>query len=327
MRARLSIVAAAILALTACGGFEPAEKFPAPLTTPTPPGSGLGAAPPVVFKYRGAVQTWTVPGGTHAITVIAIGGSGGPDGTGRPGGSPAIVFAKFTVTPGEVLSIKVAGAGNPGICNVAQALDFPAGGGASGGYAGGGTAGACLPGFIGGGGGGGATRITDQAGDVLMVAGGGGGAASGGTGGNGGTPNGGDAQNAYNDGPGDVVQGAYGGTTTAGGEGFFAAPNATYGNDLRGGLGYEGQCYNGSKTDLGTDSGAGGGGGYYGGGGGGYNPQQPNSSCGGGFWYTPGPGAGAGGGGSSYVGESAVPGTVGYQIAPPNTGGAVEIDY
>ena len=195
--------------------------------------------PARTFTYTGGVQTYTVPAGVTSLTIDALGAQGG-EVSGLGGGGPgARVQTTLTVTPGEVLSVLVGGAGFP---------PFSAGPGAGAGYNGGGG------GSQSSGGGGGATDIrrgSATLNDRLVVAGGGGGAGSctGGVsyaGGGGGAPNGGNGAGSptYN-------QPGLGATQTAGGAGGF--------NSISGSFGQGGGSFTGSS---------GGGGGYYGGGGG-----------------------------------------------------------
>ena len=84
------------------------------------------------FSYTGADQTYSVPSGVTALTVDVYGAEGGEfDGAfGGPGG---LVQAVIPVTPGQVLTVKVGGAGGDGTPG------WPNGGGAGHGGGGGGS--------------------------------------------------------------------------------------------------------------------------------------------------------------------------------------------
>ena len=219
----------------------------------------LGSTDPYVgpaataFAYTGAVQTYTVPAGVTTVLVDARGaqgGTGAPFGNVQPGGNGAQVRAILTVTPGQVLQIRVGGMGG-----------YTAGGGAAGGYNGGGNSPAA------GGSGGGGTDVRSSGGtltDRLVVAAGGGGGGYGGgnwPGGAGGAPTGGD-------GAGYVPGG--GATQTAGGTsgGTLGGTNGALGTGGSGGF---------------SGGAGGGGGGYYGGGGGEYGAGGGGGSS----WVTP----------------------------------------
>ncbi|MBY0494982.1 MAG: hypothetical protein K2Y23_12275 [Cyanobacteria bacterium] len=224
----------------------------------------------VIFNFTGAAQGFTVPAGVTSITVTAFGAQGGAGAGGGPaGGLGGSVQARITVTPGEVLTINVGGAG------------VAAG---AGGFNGGGASGAAVSR---GGGGGGASDV--RRGGVglanrVVVAGGGGGSgtlAGGGAGGAGGGLVGANGAagsgSAGNDGNGG------GGTQAAGGTGGAGGP----GTD--GAAGASGQ---GGAGGFGVESGGGAGGGFFGGGGG----EESNAGVGTG---------GGGGGGSSFTTGSA----------------------
>jgi len=244
----------------------------------------------VVFNFTGSAQTWIVPDGVTSISVDARGGMGG--GSSDPlvlGGMGGRVQTTIAVTPGETLTIYVAGVGgNPTPPNTAGL----------GGFNGGGNGGidnvdANAPAA----GGGGASDVRQGSNDLahrVVVAGGGGGAeccedANGGAGGglvgaNGGTPSEGGST------------GGGGGTQTIGG----AAGTGCEGNGTSGNLGQGGTGGDGNRA------GGGGGGGYYGGGGGG--------GC---TWGS------GGGGGSSYSAGTGTVHTQGYQTGE----GQVVITY
>ncbi|MCU7614279.1 Ig-like domain-containing protein [Chryseobacterium sp. GMJ5] len=233
-----------------------------------------------VFDFTGSDQTFTVPAGVTSITMKVWGAGGGGinhgyyDYTGGAGAG-GYTTAKMTVTPGQILTIKVGQGGV--ISSTAPTYGGGGGGGAklasfgngANGSSGGGYSGI----FIGStpviiaGGGGGASQGADQGGVTQYPASGGGGGLIGG----GGTP---------------YVGG--GGTQSAGGAG--AGPGD--------GPGMAGSAYTGGRggnavqqfspfNPGSNEGGGGGGGGYYGGGGGASQGSNYN---------------GGGGGGSSYIG-------------------------
>ena len=255
--------------------------------------TGSGATPPVngaserlpfhkTFKYTGAEQMFTVPGGLKKLKVIAVGAQGGGDIQGYGGR----VYAIIPVTPGEKLAIFVGGEGT-----------LP-----SGGFNGGGSSGAGygrFPGY----GGGGATDIREGGSGLanrIVVVGGGGG------------------QGSY-DGPKDGIGGKGGGNIGGAGgvgSGYYGLAGGGGGGGTQdrggfGGSGGQGQVCGDSPGDAGSlgqggdgaegyylcGAGGGGGGGYYGGGGGGGGSNDGSSEATG--------GGGGGGGGSSYIEPSA----------------------
>ncbi|MCW2736652.1 Ig-like domain-containing protein [Nocardioides sp.] len=249
----------------------------------------------VLFDYVGGEQTFVVPIGIHQIDVDAVGAAGGPTSDGTPGGRGARVTATLAVEPGDVLYVRVGGAGLSG-----------AGGWNGGGNPVAGSNGASF-------GGGGATDLrTCGASDTdcspldsrILVAAGGGGA--GGISGGGDTAAG-DAGAAAPDYAG--VRGPAGGggagTASAGGAGGV---DASYANGGRGNGNAGTYGAGGSARYTGTSfrGAGGGGGGLYGGGSGGTNQYY---------------GAG-GGGGSSLVPEG---GTL--ALAERAVGSQVSISY
>lgn len=243
-----------------------------------------------VFSYTGAEQTFVVPDRVSAVTVHAVGGSGGgvaPEAVGGPGATADAVIA---VTPGQTLYVEVGGNGG----------GFPEVN--SGGFNGG------ADGQTFGGGGGGASDVRTlaraQAGTLdsrLVVAGGGGGGGADGTtpgamppscmphappGGNGGAAGQAGADGTANGGatPGG---GGQPGTASAGGAGGAAGTSG-------GAVGQPGvEGTGGLGGTLGGTPGGGGGGGLYGGGGGGAGGLDATTSC--------VASMGGGGGGSSYA--------------------------
>ncbi len=217
------------------------------------------------FAFTGAEETFVVPRGVYVLDVDAVGGQGGAGFVG-PGGAAARVRARLAVSPGDLLYVRVGGAGQPAAAS--GALGGFNGGGDSAGPAAGGAGGGAsdvrtLPGSDG-------ATLTSR----LVVAAGGGGTGFGAiapnaAGGAGGLPIG---SPGTNNGTSTTASGG-GGTANAGGA---AAIGCT------GGAGEAGSFGRGGGGDT---YGGGGGGGYFGGGGGcNFNPN-----------------AGSGGGGSSFV--------------------------
>ena len=224
----------------ACPGVV---NYTSPTTTDNCSGSTTGT---VTFNYTGAMQTWTVPGGTSTITVDARGAKGGTNSAGSTGGLGGRVLATLPVTSGQTVNIFVGGANTS----------------ATGGYNGGGNGGSTY-----GMGGGGATDIR-IGGTALanrkIIAGGGGGA-------------------GYNCGSSQEWGGAGGDLT--GGTGWQCGSQASYtgmgGSQLAGGISQYGYGTAGASGIGGSGQstyGGGGGGGYYGGGGGSYGGGGGGSS-------------------------------------------------
>ncbi len=219
------------------------------------------------FNYTGAQQQWTVPAGVTSVNLTVAGAKGG----GTNGGNGAVITKNcFSVTPGQILYIRVGGMGTQGAN--------------SGGWNGGGTGhnstgSATYRSW--GGGGASDIRIGGTALNNRVIVAGGGGGRSGGSG-----PVCGGAANCNNGAAGCSTfgSGGGGGTQIAGGAGGTPWAGTPPGGQA-GALGQGGQ---GGYWQ--TASGGGGGGGLYGGGGGG------NDGC-----CTGGNGGGGGGGGSSLV--------------------------
>lgn len=261
-------------------------------TEPTATDNCGNAMATQTFDFTGTTQTFTVPLGVTNITIEAYGGAG-QDFTVEQyqpstGGLGGFASGELNVTPGDILTIYVGGAGIDG----------------AGGFNGGGTGGFGTPtdgsaGFAGSGGGASDVRIgAGTLADRVIVAGGGGGGGrdyvngscqpcgTGGAGGAGGALVG---VNGMGGGPGTSPTGPYpnpnaggfGGDQTMGGAGGGGVgPTGNAGTLGDGGMGLNGQ--------YSTASG-GAGGGYYGGGsGGGTNPGG-------------GQAGGGGAGGSSYI--------------------------
>ena len=143
----------------------------------------------ITFVYTGAPQTYTVPAGVTRLAVEAQGAGGALASTYPYLGTPSVpgfgarLKTTLFVTPGQVLTLYVGGAGT----TAKSPSQY-----STGGYNGGGLAGNYSQ-VGGGGGGGGATDIRTggtATANRVVVAGGGGGAGVYTNGGNGGTPNG-----------------------------------------------------------------------------------------------------------------------------------------
>jgi len=199
------------------------------------------------YLYTGAPQTYTVPSGITSINIKAWGGGGGGVGATYSGGNAAMVTGNLAVTPGEELTIKVAG-GGAGFLN------------GSGGYVGGGTGDKTHSiDFTGGGGGGGCTIIQRGTTNLVMVSGGGGAGwyANGGYGSGDGISSAGSGGNDYIN------------TSNTGGGGAYYPSNGGAGGiaDNGGSAGDPGDFSKGGNS--GDYLSGGGGSGWYGGGGGG----------------------------------------------------------
>jgi hypothetical protein len=234
---------------------------------------------PVSFSYSGAIQTYTVPEGAHALYIEALGASGG-DASTYTGGHGAAAISTISVTPGDVLHILV-GQQPPPID------DLEDGCGASGG---------------------GGTFVVRGTVEALVVAGGGGGA-SGFAPGSSYSENGQDASLVTDGLPSGPLLGGMGGL---GGEGGGAANQEGGGGGGVTGDGGSGTAIGGAafanggaggarddsescgSTSPGGFGGGGGGGNDLGGGGGGYSGGAAAESA--------GTSPGAGGGGSFALG-------------------------
>jgi hypothetical protein len=152
----------------------------------------------VNFGFTGSSQNFVVPATVCSITVQAWGAGGaggageGGSGLGGNGGGGAYSFSVLSVTPGQVLTVKVGRGGSGGQthcgANGTQGIGSGAGGNFGIGIGGnGGNNGGCAGGGAGGGGG---TGILNASLVPLVIAGGGGGGGGGGStgaGGRGGT--------------------------------------------------------------------------------------------------------------------------------------------
>ncbi|MEV5572486.1 hypothetical protein AB0L06_20780 [Spirillospora sp. NPDC052269] len=238
------------------------------------------------FGYTGAPQSLTVPEGVCELTVDAFGAAGGDAVYGSPGGRGGGVHGTALVSPGDVLTIDVGGAGTGG--------DLMTGTPAHGGYGGGGQPGAFHEdrrpgdGTVAGGGGG-ATTV-GLALEPLVIAGGGGGGSGSWPGGSAGQ--GGDGGQTGTNGYYVITAGGGGGGASGGSGGaggFGGEPISEYdqpgipGGDAVGRVGGDGAV---NLVDPHMGTGGGGGGGAHGGGAGG--SSTPSTMY-----------AGGGGGGSS----------------------------
>lgn len=244
------------------------------------------------FNYTGSSQTWTVPAWVTSVSIEMHGGHGSNGFSGLAGGGAggygAKVIANVSVTPGDVLSIYVGGAGSPN--------PFPGGGA-------GGSGGTSNNNFGGSGGNGGGSSYIMRSGLYVALAaggGGGGGGSAGCTMCSGGTAGSASSLNGENGQGGGTTsyylcpnQGGYGGTQSAGGAGGGPVSGCIYSSGQTGLSGFAGRGGDGAPggTYFGGGGGGGGGGGYWGGGGGG----------GGGPAYGWPAGGGGGGAGSSLI--------------------------
>ncbi|QJU55633.1 hypothetical protein SCB71_00925 [Herbiconiux sp. KACC 21604] len=134
----------------------------------------------------GSSHEVAVPTGVSRITALVIGGAGGANSSGQPGGQGGLTMATFEVSAGQTLDVIIGGAAS----GAAPGVGFTSGG--KGGRS------VATPDFMptGGGGGGSSAVLDGTSGEVIAVAGGGGGAggdalgggAPGGSGGDGGQP-------------------------------------------------------------------------------------------------------------------------------------------
>ncbi|MFF2953015.1 prealbumin-like fold domain-containing protein [Kitasatospora sp. NPDC057965] len=278
MRHYLSFAGRALVA-----GLTTVAVFPATaLASPDPAARQVSQSS--TFTFTGAPEQVTVPEGVCEVSVDAFGAAGGDGQYGVPGGRGAEVSAVFDVTPGEVLTVNVGGAGHPG--------DYSDPEHTQGGYNGGGRGGAYIAdgqivGIAAGGGGGRTTVGTGTTPLVVAGGGGGGGASFFST-----AIGGGDAGQAGEPGqglPGDD-EGKPGRPGGEGGQGGINAPhidpNGQNGSPAVGPVGGAG---GNSILDPHGGAGGGGGAGATGGGGGAASPTSSNSGAGGGGGSSSGP--------------------------------------
>jgi uncharacterized protein YgbK (DUF1537 family) len=196
-----------------------------------------------------------VPAGITSITV-SLSGAGG----GGSGGSGGLVSGTYAVTPGQVLTVVVGGAGQ-----VSNSITAYGGGGRGGGSSG-------YP----GGGGGGRTAIRVSGSDVITAAGGGGGASIGYQNISGGAGGGTTGNNGNGGGAGSGTGGkGLGATQTAVGDSGYGCTGAS-GN----------QGGSSGSGAGGVHNGGGGGGGWFGGGAGASDSTNACGSGGGGSSYS-----------------------------------------
>ncbi len=235
----------------------------------------------VNFSFSGATQSWTAPPGSGNFRIEIAGGSGG----GERGGSGALIRATLKIKSGQVLELRLGGAGKRGD-------------GVAGGFNGGGSSGSGLS-AAGSGGGMSQLFLPVVSPNSILVAGGGGGA-----GGGSGVPGGAAGIEGQPGGNGRNSTGGGGGQATRGGaagQGGRVLEEASAGERGQGGIG---------ASILLAAQGGGGGGGYFGGGGGG---AGYDGCC--------HPGSG-GGGGSSFADSSHLS-DVEITTAPSGAGYAV----
>jgi hypothetical protein len=250
----------------------------------SPCGTGTLATPTTcMYSSNGSEQTFTVPAGVTSVSVVAIGGVGGPGISTGTGGFGAAVSGQLPTSPGATLFVEVGSNG------VAAGGDSFNGGGSS----------ATTDGTSGSGGGESDVRtvsMTDSATTLasrLLVAGGGGG-------GGGGEPNfncpsgggnGGDAGSNGDPATGGELAGQ-GGMSGDNGGGGGAGGGGTTSDGGNGGDGSPGQGGSAETNYVAAGCGGGGGGGGLEGGGAGGQGGDSNGVEGDG---------GGGGGGSSLV--------------------------
>jgi hypothetical protein len=260
----------------------------------TAPAMAAATTTTMTYGYSSGYQTFTVPDGTSTLYIDVDGGSGANGqgdhggGEGEPGGQ---VMGDLAVTPGEVLTLWVGGAGQD---DGGQGFGSPTHDDFEGG-AGGQSVGAAVG--AGNGGGGGAASYLEVNGHVVALAGGGGGGGGSGTlvvyPGSAGSPGG------YNNVDDPVNPDSYAAT--------YSPDPALYASGASGAGGSvaNGSDNGGAGTAAGSNFGGGGGGG-----GGGYAicDGDPGVYCwsagGGGGGGNTGGGGGGGAGGNSYADPS-----------------------
>lgn len=235
-------------AILRTAGLTAALPIVTSIVAPTPlAAQSLG---PRTFEFTGAAQSFTVPTSVTSIHVDVIGASGAGLFPVNAPGLRGRVEATLAVTPGEILTILVAGLGSLA---------------GSGGFVGGGSSG--QNGVYGGGG---ASEIRRGSTQLVVAGGGGGGGLNGGNGGHGGGLTG-------TAGTGTCGGGGGGGSQSVGGAGGAAGAGGQAGTAGTLGLGGHGADATGVAS-----GGGGGGGGYYGGGGGGSCGTAAGGGAGGG---------------------------------------------
>ncbi|MGA4541060.1 prealbumin-like fold domain-containing protein [Uniformispora flossi] len=276
MRPYLSFAGAVLAA-----GLSTSAVFPTAALAATAPSPRQASQ---TFTFTGAPEQFTVPADVCEVTVDAFGAAGGIGQYGVSGGRGAEVSATFGVTPGQVLTVNVGGAGHSGEDGDPARTQ--------GGYNGGGRGGAYIAnGQISGiaaGGGGGRTTVGTGTTALVVAGGGGGGGASffataigGGNAGEVGEP----GQGL----PGDD-EGKPGRPGGEGGQGGVNAPHTDpNGENGSPAVGPVGGAGGNSILDPHGGAGGGGGAGATGGGGGAASPTSSNSGAGGGGGSSSGP--------------------------------------
>ena len=75
--------------------------------------AGPGTPVSRTFEFTGAAEDFVVPAGVCRVGIVATGAQGGRgDAAGGGGGAATVTLA---VTPGEILVVRVGGAGSPGV--------------------------------------------------------------------------------------------------------------------------------------------------------------------------------------------------------------------
>jgi hypothetical protein len=275
------------------------------------------------YSYSSQYQYFTVPAGITSLHIAVAGGSGA-DGQGNYGGgsgaSGGEIDGDLTVTPGQVLTLWVGGAGQPG---GGQGYGNPSHNDFEGG-----TGGSGYGITTGNGGGGGAASYVKLANGQMIAVGGGGG----GGGGSGTAPC--------------CGSGGSGGYGSGGASSGSLRTNGYDGSALTAGYGATGDGYPGTADAANSDNGVGGGGGGYGGnfggggggGGGGYftcdqnEPNPANNHCysagGGGGGGGVNSGGGAGGAGGNTFGDTSLH-SVSFKSSgfSASTAGQITINY
>ena len=257
------------------------------------------------FGYTGGNQSFTVPVGVSSISVTLYGGAGGNATGGLAGGLGGETTGTLAVTPGQTLTVLVAGVGGNFTSSATPA---------AGGYGGGGPGGIATSTNLiyGGAGGGGASQILNGTTELAIAGGGAGAGGDGGGGVVGGVGGGTTGGTGGGTGPG------LGGTQSAGGAAGNTAAGGTAGGSLSGGTG--------GGNSSSSCGGGGGGSGYYGGGGGG-DSSAGCSGGGGGSALVPSGGSTTSGvesgNGSVTISYSGIAATATVYYAPINSNGTL----
>jgi hypothetical protein len=132
---------------------------------------------PVTFDYSGGEQTYVVPAGVTYVSIKAWGAGGGGGFATSWGGGGGFITGDLVVHPGDVLRVRVGGAGRFSSASPSTARDYPTTGAGFSAYGGGGDTW-----VTGNGGQGGGRSEVETATSEIMIAGGGGGGSDGNTG-------------------------------------------------------------------------------------------------------------------------------------------------